>query len=417
LAVSPASLHKLPAAASSQTESSFARNYLLDRPPLSLWHLLLYFSIIIPVAVLAVGCQKKPTPLTAIQIRAITREFVLAARNASNGRVETGMFPEVIPGSASVPPRGPGQAPRDQPPAPPADLIFITLPHTEGGQTDAASLAAIIDELNRVAQVHNLKGIQRTSVTGIIRYEYFYAGQRTHAVNIVTPSVKSELPPPGAARPRLAIIIDDLGYDRDLAESIFQLPYPLTLSVLPHLPHSTEIAEEAFRRGYQVMLHLPMEAKSDEKAEMIELHPGMDPGEVTRVMQGMLATVPQALGVNNHQGSLSTSDPALMNAMMPALRERDLYFVDSRTAPTSVAFDAARRARVPTAIRDVFLDDAGDSISMRQRLDQAVRDARLHGEAVAIGHPRPSTVAALAEYLPQVEREGVALVFASQVVH
>ena len=367
---------------------------------------------------LAAGCLKKRPPLTPIQIRAITREFVLAAKNASNGRVETGMFPERIPGAVAVPPRGPGQAPRDQtPPAPPADLIFITLPRAEGGKTDEAALTAILDELNRVAQVHKLTGVQRTSVAGIIRYEFFYAGQRTHAVNIVTPSVTAEAQQPGAGRAKLAIIIDDLGYDRELAESIFQLPYPLTLSVLPHLPHSTEIAEEAFRRGYQVMLHLPMEAKSDEKAESIELRPGMDPAEVVRVMQGMLSTVPQALGVNNHQGSLGTSDAALMDAIMPALRERDLYFVDSRTAPSSIAGAAARRARVPTASRDIFLDDAADSNSIRHELDQAVRYAKAHGEAVANGHPRAATVAALSEYLPEIQREGIALVFASQVVH
>ena len=374
--------------------------------------------VLVTVGMLAVGCTKKQPPLTAVQIRAITREFVLAAKNASNGRVETGMFPERIPGTVAAPPRGPGQAPREQtPPAPSADLIFITMPRAEGGKTDEAALTAILDELNRVAQVHNLTGTQRTSVTGIIRYEYFYAGQRTHAVNIVTPSVTAETNQPVAGRARLAIIIDDLGYDRELAESIFQLPYPLTLSVLPHLPHSTEIAEEAFRRGYQVMLHLPMEAKSDEKAESIELRPGMDPAEVVRVMQGMLSTVPQALGVNNHQGSLGTSDVALMDAIMPALHERDLYFVDSRTAPSSIAVAAARRARVPAASRDIFLDDAADSHSIRHELDQAVRYAKAHGEAVAIGHPRPATVAALSEYLPEIEREGITLVFASQVVH
>jgi uncharacterized protein len=374
--------------------------------------------VLVTLATLAVGCAKKPPPLTAVQLRAITREFVLAAKNASNGRVETGMFPERIPGAVAAPPRGPGQAPREQtPPAPSADLIFITLPRAEGGKTDEAALTAILDELNRVAQVHKLTGMQRTSVAGIIRYEYFYAGQRTHAVNIVTPSVTAEANRPVAGRAKLAIIIDDLGYDRELAESIFQLPFPLTLSVLPHLPHSTEIAEEAFRRGYQVMLHLPMEAKSDEKAESIELRPGMDPAEVVRVMQGMLSTVPQALGVNNHQGSLGTSDVALMDAIMPALHERDLYFVDSRTAPSSIAVAAARRARVPAASRDIFLDDAADPHSIRHELDQAVRYAKAHGEAVAIGHPRPATVAALSEYLPEIEREGIALVFASQVVH
>lgn len=378
-----------------------------------------FAGLLIAVAILFSGCGKKPAPLNGTQIRAITREIVMAARNVTNGRVQTGMFPERIPAGGGAPPRGPGQAPRDQPPAPPtpADLIYITLPQMEGGKTDEAALSAVVDELTRIAQAHNLTSAQRRSTTGIIRYEFSYAGQRTHTVNIVTPLIApGPVVPPASDHARLAIIIDDLGYDPQVAEAVFQLPFPLTLSVLPHLPHSTEIAEEASRRGFQVMLHLPIEANGDVKPETIELRPGMDPAEVTRVVQGMLATVPQAIGVNNHQGSLGTSDAQLMDAIMPALRERDLFFVDSRTAPTTVAYAAARRARVPTASRDVFLDDADDPAAIHRQLDLAIHDARLHGEAVAIGHPRPATLAVLSESLPQISHEGVALVFVSQLV-
>lgn len=374
------------------------------------------------VALLAVflgGCQKKPQPLNANQVRAITRELVYAARNASDGRVETGMFPERLPGV--TPARGPGlglvQAAQNQPPPAP-DLIFITLPYVDGGKTDEAVLTAIVKEMDRVALVHQLARVQRPGARGLYRFDFFFAGQRTHTINIVTPLVKA----PGADAPtsshaKLAIIIDDLGYDRETAEALFQIPFPLTVSVLPHLPHSAEIAEEAARRGYQVMLHLPMESNADSKAESIELRPGMPADQITRVLQQMLETVPQAVGVNNHQGSLSTSDAGLMNAIMPALRERDLFFVDSRTASTTVAYAAARRAHVPSASRDVFLDDSQDPADIHRQLEQAVKDAKLHGSAIAIGHPHPATLQVLSEYLPQLHQEGVSLVFASQVVH
>jgi hypothetical protein len=127
--------------------------------------------------------------------------------------------------------------------------------------------------------------------------------------------------------------------------------------------------------------------------------------------------VPLAIGVNNHQGSLGTSDNKLMNEIMPALHERRLFFVDSRTSSASVAFAAAHRAGVPAASRDVFLDDVQDAAAVHHQLELAVEDAKLHGQAIAIGHPHPATLQALQEFLPRIQSEGVQIVFASQVVH
>jgi polysaccharide deacetylase 2 family uncharacterized protein YibQ len=106
-----------------------------------------------------------------------------------------------------------------------------------------------------------------------------------------------------------------------------------------------------------------------------------------------------------------------MDAIMTALRERDLYFVDSRTTTATVAYTAARRAHVRTASRDVFLDDTEEVSAIRHQLELVVRDAKEHGSAIAIGHPHPTTLQVLAEELPKLQREGVSLVFASQVVH
>jgi polysaccharide deacetylase 2 family uncharacterized protein YibQ len=367
------------------------------------------------VVLFCMGCEKKPQPLTGIQVRAITREMVFAARNASHGSVQTGMFPErPVEGEAQ---RGPAPGGRNQtPPLPPADLIFISLPHMEGGKTDEAALTAVVNELDRVAAVHQLGHVQRPGTPGMFRYDYFFAGRRTHSINIVTPVVAAA-DAQHTSHARLAIIIDDLGNDHEAAEKLFQIPFPLTVSVLPHLPHSAEISEEASRRGYQVMLHIPIEAPAGAKSESIELRPGMETEQVTHLVQQMLETVPQAEGANNHQGSLGTSDAALMDAIMPALRERDLYFVDSRTSAATVAFAAARKAHVRTASRDVFLDDIEEVSAIRHQLELAVQDAKLHGSAIAIGHPHPTTLQVLSEDLPKLQREGVSLVFASQVVH
>lgn len=201
-------------------------------------------------------------------------------------------------------------------------------------------------------------------------------------------------------------------------DGIFALHYPLTLSVLPNHPHSAQIASEAHRRGYQVMLHLPMEARGAEVAESRELRPGMSTEEISNSLKTMLETVPYAVGVNNHQGSLATSDSRLMNELMPLLRSRNLFFIDSRTSAATVAFDVARADNVRTAFRNVpFLDDLRDVTAIRHQLSLAFKDAREKGEAIAIGHPHPETLRALAEMLPEAQVGGIRLVRVSELVH
>jgi uncharacterized protein len=217
--------------------------------------------------------------------------------------------------------------------------------------------------------------------------------------------------------PRLAIILDDVGSDSGAVNAIFALHYPLTLSVLPNHPHSSDIALAAHRRGYQVMLHLPMESIGNETPEAHELRPGMSRSEISKTLNSMLQSVPYAAGVNNHQGSLATSNPHLMSELMPQLRAHQLFFIDSRTTAATVAYDSAQAAHVPCAFRNVpFLDDVQDVGAVRRQLEIAAKDAREKGQAIAIGHPHPATLRALAEFLPQAEAEGIHLVHASDLV-
>jgi polysaccharide deacetylase 2 family uncharacterized protein YibQ len=248
------------------------------------------------------------------------------------------------------------------------------------------------------------------------RFDYVLNGRRTQSIHLITPIAVSASAQAVPRRPRLAIVIDDLGNDRAQDDALFRLSYPLTLSVLPHLSNSGEIAEEAHRRGYQVLLHLPMATAGGQKDEPIELHPGMDANAVEQTFAAMLDTVPYAAGVNNHEGSLGTSDPALMNELMPLLHERNLFFVDSRTTAATVAETAARAARVPATSRNVFLDDKQSPGAIRKQFALAVRDAREKGSALAIGHPHPETLQVLTDMLPEVQRQGVTLVFASDLV-
>jgi polysaccharide deacetylase 2 family uncharacterized protein YibQ len=361
------------------------------------------FSFLAAALFLAAGCKKKSALPSSVGIRNITREFVFAARNASGGRAEVGMRPEYAP-------RQPG---KQQTLA--ADHIYITVAPTKAGLPDRAAHDAIEAELTRVAEFHHLQRVTRPGAPGLERFDYLLDGRRTQSVHLITPLPKTEYASPPSGRPRLAVVIDDLGNDRAQADAVFRLAYPLTISVLPHEANSGEIAEEAHRRGYQVMLHLPMASNAGDKDEAIELHPGMATAAVEKTFAAMLDTVPYAAGVNNHEGSLGTADQKLMEELMPLLHERNLFFIDSRTTAATVAETAAHAAGVAAARRNVFLDDEQSVPAIRKQFVLAIRDARGKGSALAIGHPHPETLEVLDEMLPEAERQGVRLVFASDL--
>jgi polysaccharide deacetylase 2 family uncharacterized protein YibQ len=227
----------------------------------------------------------------------------------------------------------------------------------------------------------------------------------------------SHVPKHANGRPKLAIILDDLGSDPAAAQAIFALHEPLTISVLPFHPHSTEIAEEARRSGVEVMLHLPMQAVGNELPEQQQLHSGMNAGDVAQELSGMLKSVPTAAGVNNHEGSLATTDAQLMEELMPMLKQRSLYFVDSRTTAATVAFETAQRTGLRCGFRSVpFLDDVREAGAIRKQIELAIRGAEEKGAAIAIGHPHKETLEALREMLPQLEARGVELVYVSEVL-
>jgi uncharacterized protein len=352
--------------------------------------------------VFAWGCKKKSGPPSSEGIRSITREFVFAARNASGGRAEVGMRPEYAPRQMGKPQALAG------------DHIYITVP-LKDGSPDQATHDSIEVEMERVADFHHLQRVARPGAPGLERFDYLMNGHRTQSIHLITPVTRTV--PPSAAKkiPQLSIVIDDLGNGRAQADSLFRMAYPLTISVLPHEANSEEIAEEAHRRGYEVMLHLPMASRAGDKDEAIELQSGMAPGTVEKTFAAMLDTVLYAAGVNNHEGSLSTADQKLMDELMPLLHERKLFFIDSRTTAATVAETAAHGAGVATARRNVFLDDERSAPAIRKQFALAIRDAQEKGSALAIGHPYPETLDALNEMLPQAERQGVRLVFASDL--
>lgn len=361
------------------------------------------FSLLIALcSALLGGCWKsEPEPLPPSQIHAITREFAAAASSA--GPAGTSVW---IANRASS----------KQPGVP--DAVSLTLPLEAESSGGRSAQIKLMQAFGAVATRHGLTQDAANRREGGLRLTFRRGGAVTHEIEIVTRTGKIPRPEKGEEGAALAIILDDLGNDRAAAEAIFALPYPLTISVLPNHVHSAEIAEEAHRRGYEVMLHLPMQASGAEKPEAEELHPGMPAEKVVSTVEGMANSIPYAVGVNNHQGSQATADAALMKELMPVLQERGLFYIDSRTTATTVAYDTARESGVRAAYRNVpFLDDVAETGAIRKQLEIAIRGARTKGGAIAIGHPHPATLQALREVLPHAEKEGVRLVFASELVH
>jgi uncharacterized protein len=350
-------------------------------------------------AVFFTGCNKPAAkPLRAAEIHAITREFVSAAASA---------------GVSSPDLKSYYQASDENPTN--KDDVEITIRPGAGNPSGAST--GILQSLGGVATKHGLTQQGPSESDEGFYFDYGRGGFPTHMIHIYFAAARSqETPANGQAR--LAIILDDLGNDRSAAEAIFALPYPLTISVLPNHPHSVEIAEEAHRRRYQVMLHLPMESVGQGRPESQELRPGMSDQDVSAMVNGFMDAVPDVAGVNNHQGSQSTANEALMDELMPVLRDRKLFYIDSRTTAATVAFDAARRAGVQSAFRNTpFLDDVAEVPAVRRQLQLAFREAAEKGEVVAIGHPHPATLQALRDILPQAKARGIRLVFASELVH
>lgn len=212
-----------------------------------------------------------------------------------------------------------------------------------------------------------------------------------------------------AARPRLAVVLDDAGHSLADAETLALLPRDVAVAVLPNSAFCRQVAHALAGQGREVLVHLPMEPLPNGGVGPGEgaISVGLSAEEIRQRVGAARAIVPEAVGVNNHMGSRATADEGTMAAVMSALAGQGLYFLDSRTTAASLALDAARRAGIPALQRDVFLDVVAEEQAVRRALGEAVEVARVNGQAVAIGHVHPTTVAVLLaereDLLAQVE--------------
>ncbi|HEY6126673.1 MAG TPA: divergent polysaccharide deacetylase family protein [Candidatus Acidoferrum sp.] len=344
----------------------------------------------------ASGCKREQTgQLTPAQIHQVTQELAKAASDAA----PIGTLIKI-------------RRARDSSTGAGANELYI------GVRGNAMPVETLLRKLDGVATQHHLMVDAVTKSGNISRIRLRSAGAVTHRIEIEILSSRTNDNTLQPGQGRLAILLDDLGSDRGAADAIFALHVPITISVLPYHAHSQEIAQEARKHGCEVMLHLPMQSLANETPEQQELRPGLSRDEVHDIVTKMLEAVPEADGVNNHQGSQATSNSMLMEELMPILKDAGVFYVDSRTTAETVAYDTAKRVGVKTAFRNVaFLDDVQNEAAVKRQLQIAIRGAKEKREAVAIGHPHAATLEALREMLPEAKKQGVQLVFVSDVVH
>ena len=195
----------------------------------------------------------------------------------------------------------------------------------------------------------------------------------------------------------VAVIIDDVGHSEPAARPFIEMDHPVALSILPERTFSRDLAAEAAERGKTILLHLPMEPEG---------YPGIDPGpgaillsqsreEMREVLERDIASIPGVVGINNHMGSRATTDPMVMETVLDLINKKELFFIDSRTSLETIALKLAREMGIPSARRDVFLDNIPTPSAIDARTDELLDLAEKKGWAIGIGHANVETAKAL----------------------
>lgn len=237
------------------------------------------------------------------------------------------------------------------------------------------------------------------------------------------PEVKIASLPPASSHPRsphstvfVAIVIDDMGVDQVRSRRVIDLPGPLTTSFLTFARDLKRQARSAAAAGHELMMHMPMEPKGKVSPGPDALLVRMGKEEIASRVHNMLDRMENYVGINNHQGSKFTENEAGLKVVMTALKQRRLFFLDSRTSGQSVGGRVAEEAGVRTIDRDIFLDHENRPGYVEKQLALTEALAKRRGYAIAIGHPRDATIGALRRWLPTLSGKGIDLVPVSMLI-
>jgi polysaccharide deacetylase 2 family uncharacterized protein YibQ len=219
-----------------------------------------------------------------------------------------------------------------------------------------------------------------------------------------------------AADAHIAIIIDDLGHNLKRAEAFIALLAPITFAILPHTTHAQQIAIAAHRANKEIIIHLPMANVANTPIGPGGLTANLPRIEFLIALEAAIKSVPFAQGINNHTGSYLTQQSLQMSWLMSDMKDRDLFFIDSRTTPMSVALKVAEQHSVFASSRDVFLDNDRTHTAIDAAFQYLLKKAREDGAAIAIGHPYPETLKYLRKAVPELAAQGIKIVPASSLI-
>ena len=216
----------------------------------------------------------------------------------------------------------------------------------------------------------------------------------------------------------IVLVIDDFGYRNDsVSDGFLDLNIPITCAIIPGHLQSRKFAQKAFAAGKEVIIHMPMESSLNTPGEdEYKIKSGMTSEEVEWRIREVLKEMPEAIGMNNHQGSKATTNGKVMSVLGSVLKANNKFFIDSRTTSKTVAEEIMRSIGVPTIRRHVFLDNDDSKDKISERIDEVARLAQKQGIAVAIGHAKPNTLKAIKDALPKLLADGYQFEFASNVV-
>jgi len=212
----------------------------------------------------------------------------------------------------------------------------------------------------------------------------------------------------------LAFVIDDLGYNTKALDAALLIDRPITYAVLPQLAKSKFLAEKFNERGNLIILHQPMASKKGSDPGAGAIYSKMSEQEIKKLIEENLKTVPHAKGVNNHMGSLITSDEKIMTVVLGFLKQQKLFFLDSITSKT-ICRKVARRLGFPIYRRDVFIDNKKNKPYIKGQIDQLIKITLKHGKGIGIGHFFPITLQTILEKLPEIESKGIKLVYLNEL--
>ncbi len=255
-----------------------------------------------------------------------------------------------------------------------------------------------------------------THITAIAKLKNFIPYEEKLPHNILedhTPAIKTH---PKDKRPRIVIVIDDMGASPMRTKDINELQAPLTASFLTFAPNLKKQIKDSQSAGHEIMLHVPMQPQSKIYVSDDVLTVDMDEEKISEQFQTMLKKAPNIKGINNHMGSKFTEYADKLNPVMKILAQHNMFFLDSKTTPHSQVKSVAEKYKVPYLSRHVFLDNNNDFNYITGQLQHTEKLARKNGYAIAIGHPKSQTYFALKAWLPTLKEKGIRLVHLTELL-